>query len=70
MLNICGLWVQKDKNGESMMQGNVNPYVKFFVFKNKNKRNEKDPDYYLKIAPREKAEREVKKEESAEDAPF
>ena len=44
------------------MQGNLNPYTKFYVFKNTNKRNEKDPDYYLKIGAREGEKKETKEE--------
>lgn len=62
MFNLCGLWASKDKNGNSMMQGNLNPYTKFYVFKNTNKRNEKDPDYYLKIGAREGEKKETKEE--------
>lgn len=63
MINVCGLWATKDKNGNPMMSGKLTYSSKVFVFKNTNKKKENDPDFYLKIASVEKEEPEKKQEE-------
>lgn len=50
MITLTGLWLGKTRNGESMMSGNLGYGARIFVFKNKNKRNDKDPDYNLVVA--------------------
>lgn len=49
MINITGLWINKDKNNDEYMVGNCGA-VRYWVFKNKNKKTNKDPDYILKIS--------------------
>lgn len=49
MINTTGLWLNKDKNNNSYMAGNCGA-LRFWVFKNRNKVNDKDPDYLLKIS--------------------
>lgn len=52
LIKLCGLWTQ-DKNGKKYMAGNLTATTRLMVFKNENKRNEKDPDYNLCIAQKE-----------------
>jgi hypothetical protein len=49
MINVTGLWLNKDKNQNSYMAGNCGN-VRYWVFKNRNKKDDKDPDYILKIS--------------------
>lgn len=62
MINICGLWAGKDKNGNPMMSGKLTYSSKIFIFRNNNKKKENDPDYYLKFANVEKEEDKPKEE--------
>lgn len=50
MISITGLWLSTDKNGQKYMAGNCGG-VRYWVFKNKNKEKDSDPDYLLKISP-------------------
>ena len=59
IVNLCGLWASKDKNGNAMMSGKLSFSSKVFVFKNSNKKKESEPDYFLKIAANEKEEPKV-----------
>ena len=68
MINMCGLWATKDKNGNPMMSGKLTYSSKIFIFKNTNKKKENDPDFYLKIANVEKEKEEVEKKQ--EELPF
>lgn len=54
MINITGLWINKSDKGETYMAGNLSYGARVLVFKNKNKRNDKDPDYNLVIAERKR----------------
>lgn len=49
MVNVTGLWMNTDKNDNKYMAGNCGS-LRYWVFKNRNKRNEGDPDYLLKIS--------------------
>jgi len=49
MVNVTGLWLNTDKHDNKYMAGNCGA-VRYWVFKNLNKRNEGDPDYLLKIS--------------------
>jgi hypothetical protein len=55
LIRLCGLWQGKTRKGESMMSGTFSPGVAVFIFKNK-KTTDKQPDYQLCIAQKEKRE--------------
>lgn len=46
MIIAGGLWIRKSAKGETYMTGTLGG-VKVLIFKNKRKRNERDPDYTL-----------------------
>lgn len=49
MIKITGLWTQtSQKDGSKYMSGKFG-VAKLFLFKNKNKRDNKDPDYNLYV---------------------
>jgi hypothetical protein len=55
LIRICGLWQGKTRKGENMMSGTLLPGVTVFIFKN-NKQTDKQPDFTLCIAQKEKKE--------------
>lgn len=61
-LNVTGLWAKKDKNGQSYMVGSLGPSISVLIFKNKNKEDEKHPDYIMYFAPKEKKEKSASEE--------
>ena len=61
---ISRLWWQKDKNGIEFLTGNLNTTTKVMVLPNVDKNNDKDPDYYLSMGPKEEAEDAVPKQRS------
>ena len=66
----CGLWKKLDKNGKPMMSGSLSEEEAVFVFQNQFKKQEKDPDYIMKIMPREKSSKVVPIEKKEDDLPF
>lgn len=55
IIQVTGLWENIDKTGNTYYRGTMGRCA-IFIFKNKNKRNDNDPDYYLnfaKVKPRE-----------------
>ena len=75
MRNIGALWAKESKKGEQYMSGYVEingAKVDLIVFKNKQKREEKQPDY--RIFPKEKREYQAKEpernQEELADIPF
>lgn len=63
LINATGLWLQKDKNGNSYMSGSLGG-VRVLIFKVKEKKGENSPDYTLCFAPNEQAP--AKKQEEHE----
>ena len=53
LLNVTGLWMNKTKSGETYMSGSLGN-VNVLIFKNKNKKTEKHPDYTLMFGPKQK----------------
>jgi hypothetical protein len=49
MINVTGLWLSKNNKGTFMSGGSGS--LRFWVFKNKKKRSDSDPDYFLKLTP-------------------
>jgi len=49
MVTLTGLWMGTDKNDRKYMAGNCGG-VRYWVFKNQNKKKDSDPDYILKLS--------------------
>lgn len=62
-IELTGLWLNESKSGEKYFSG-IAGKVKYMVFKNKNKKGEKEPDYRLVIT-----QMEPKPEPPAQTAP-
>ena len=61
---LTNLWWKKDKNGIEFLTGNLNATTKVLVLPNVDKNNDKDPDYYLYMGPKEGAEGALPKQRS------
>ena len=68
---IGALWLQKDKNGNTYMSGNVGD-TKVVIFKNTYKKEDKHPDYvvYEKTAKKEEPKYNRQPGDDTEDIPF
>ena len=62
-VTISGLWSDKDKQGNLILKGKLNPTTAIYVFTNTNKTSPNSPDYLLKFA-------RIEKQEPKEDVPF
>lgn len=76
MLQLTGLWINKTKEGDSYLSGNLGN-VRILVFKNKNKpEGSKAPDFNIVIAENNKQKQVNQKdpqtpfEQTMEDIPF
>jgi len=49
-INLCGLWKNKDKAGNTYLSGTLGN-IKIMVFPNQNKKESKHPDYNVVLAP-------------------
>ncbi len=58
MVNVCGLWLNESKNGEKYFSGSLGN-MNVLIFKVKEKKSEKSPDYTLCIAPREQKDKQA-----------
>lgn len=62
MVSIGGLWVNTSQNGDMYLAGYLGN-AKLYIFKNKQKKLDGQPDYYMTVAPnkakRDKASREA-----------
>ena len=56
-VKIGGLWKKESKDGTVFYQGNLSYSSNILIFKNKFKRNERDPDLLLYIAQKLKKEK-------------
>ncbi len=56
MIKLIGLWKGKDKNGNEYLSGNFNAVTRLMILSNTNKKGDKDPDYFLYIGSKEKAD--------------
>lgn len=68
LIRIGGLWINKSKDGNQYLSGNLGATVKVLIFKNKNKRpDSNDPDYTAFLAPIEPKEKGVNTSREPED---
>ncbi|HNZ27523.1 MAG TPA: hypothetical protein PLG34_13455 [Spirochaetota bacterium] len=56
IIQICGLWLNEKKDGSSKYMKGLSGNVEYLIFKNKNKIEEKQPDYYLCLSKHRKKE--------------
>jgi len=54
LFRVCGLWVNKDKNGNDYFSGDFTFNTKLVILKNSYKQKEGDPDYFINLAPKKK----------------
>jgi len=66
MVMLTGLWLNEAKDGSKFMAGQLGN-ARVLLFKNKNKKGEKSPDYFLFLAsPHEKSD----EDKEGDDNPF
>ena len=53
MLNLCGLWSRKDRNGIEYYIDQLTHSTRIMVFKNKKKTTDKEPDFYITLCKSE-----------------
>ena len=49
MIQLCGLWIRTDRNGNQYFAGEINSKVRVTILKNDFKQQDNHPDYYLNI---------------------
>lgn len=54
MMQVCGLWKNKDSKGRTYLSGNLNGAVRVLIFLNGYKSEEKQPDYRMYYVQNEK----------------
>ena len=70
LIRLTGLWMNEGKDGEKHMQGSLGG-ARLFVFKNKHKKSDSDPDYVACVAPKQQQQDgDSKAAENHEDIPF
>jgi hypothetical protein len=55
MIKLTGLWENTTKQGETYFRGNLG-LGQVLIFKNKYKKTDKDPDYVMYLAEKDKKE--------------
>lgn len=56
LVQLCSLWAYTDKVGDLMLVGKLGN-SKILIFKNKKKKNDKSPDFYICLGNQEKSEK-------------
>ena len=72
LLKMCGVWKNKDKNGNEYFSGNYTYGTKLLIMHNSYKEKNSDPDYIVYLAPK-KSKREEDSGSQADietDVPF
>lgn len=72
LLKMCGVWKNKDKNGNEYFSGNYTYGTKLLIMHNSYKEKNSDPDYIVYLAPK-KSKREEDSDGQADietDVPF
>jgi len=65
MIRLCGLWASKTKDGRTYLSGGATFGTRVVILPNSFKKKEKDPDYMLWLAEKQKYEAQENSEESA-----
>jgi hypothetical protein len=50
IINVCGLWKNEKKDGTGTYLSGKSGFIKYLIFKNERKENDRSPDYRLCIA--------------------
>ena len=69
LIKLTGLWEKKSKDGKVYYSGNLSSTAKVLLFKNDNKKNERDPDlalYLTRPGKKLQLEKPVEPEEDIE----
>ena len=53
-LKLTGLWKNTDRKGDIYYAGSLSPGVRILIFKNSYKKEAREPDLILYVAPAEK----------------
>lgn len=51
MVKLSGLWKGKDKDGNTMLTGNLSKISRVVILANTYKKGDQDPDFFLYTAP-------------------
>lgn len=51
LTTLTGLWLGTSRNGNKHMSGRLSPTARVWIFKNRNKDKDTDPDYWLCLGP-------------------
>ena len=57
-IKLTGLWRKESRNGNVYYQGSLSYSTNIFMFKNKFKKSDRDPDLILYISEKKKKEKE------------
>ena len=69
LIKLTGLWKRKSKSGKVYYSGNLSTTAKVLLFKNDNKKNDRDPDlviYLARLGKKLQLEKPVEPEEDIE----
>lgn len=72
MISLTGLWIKKDKNGNTYMAGKLGS-LNVLVMKNTFKKEDKQPDYKIMLAPpkpKNEAPGASQEQNESDDFPF
>lgn len=50
LIMLGGLWLNRSQSGEIYMSGRLGLGGKILIFKNRKKKSDNDPDYYVMMA--------------------
>jgi len=56
LIKLTGVWKNTDKNGNEYFSGGMSVFTKILIMKNTFKEGEKDPDFYVYLAKKDKKE--------------
>ena len=68
LIEVTGLWTGKDKNGDGYLSGSLGA-ARVFIFRNKRKEKEAQPDYRLFVTERRKREDSEARQPREEECP-
>lgn len=51
-MRLCGVWAGESSNGDWYASGNMNAVMRLYIFPNKFKKTDSDPDYIVCLGPR------------------
>ena len=54
MIKLAALWLKENEKSGKFFVGSVNDTTSIFIFKNKNKKSDKHPDYEVFLAEKKR----------------